>query len=237
MSRPRNARSTQAGYTVIEVVVAMMLSLLAVGAIAALLVHANDSSLGSQREVSMLSVAQQQIERVRQKVSQYGFSALALNAYPAAATDATLPANPLDPNDFITNNNTSSAALLIEQNYNHPSGGQISSAPANGEPLIIDAANGRVSPKQTLVAAGTGTATVYTYVTQATVGINASLTCSPSCANDARRVTVAVKLDQPSGRTDVGPNAPTYASTLLSSPVPSNQPNSADGLRIGLNIL
>jgi hypothetical protein len=71
-------------------------------------------------------------------------------------------------------------------------------------------------------------------VTQATVPCTTSL---GSCAvDDVRRVIVAVLLNNASGSKALGPNTPVYMSTLVSNPIPSNQPNSASGLRLGLNI-
>jgi type II secretory pathway pseudopilin PulG len=219
----------------IEVTVAMLLVTLMVAGLGGLFITGNHSSLASQRQINLLEVAQAQIEQVRQTVKQYGFSTLALNAYPADPTHSPLPSSPSDPNDFLVNNGTSSASYLIEQNYNSTSHGQISIAPANGEPLEVDTTNGRIAPKTTSVAAGSDTATVWTYVTKATVGCVSSL--GACAADDARRVIVAARLKTiGNGRQDLGPNKPVYLTTIISNPVPSNQPNNAIGLRLGLNI-
>lgn len=219
----------------IEVIVAILLVTVAVTAVGNLFINANDSSLASQRQVNLLEVAQSQIESVRQTVKQQGFPALALNAYPANPTDAVLPTDPSDPNDFLVANGTAAASYRIEQNFNLTSLGQISIAPTNGEPLEVDTTNGRIAPKTTGVAAGSSTATVWTYVTKATVGCVAAL--GACAADDARRVIVAVKLDTvANARQDVGPNKPVYLTTIVTNPLPSNQPNSAIGLRLGLNV-
>jgi hypothetical protein len=49
-------------------------------------------------------------------------------------------------------------------------------------------------------------------------------------------VIVAVLLDNTTGSQSIGPNTPVYMSTIFSNPIPSNQPSSAIGLRLGLNI-
>ncbi|MEA2355034.1 MAG: hypothetical protein QOD61_1163 [Solirubrobacteraceae bacterium] len=229
-------RHDERGFTLVEVLVTMMVTLLVIGGIATTFVQNNDSALAGQRQAQLLSVAQQQIEKVRNTVSQYGFSALALSAKPAAPTDAVLPTSPTDPNDFIKNWSSSSPSYLIETNYNQTTPGQISSAPSTGEPLEIDTTTpGRITPKTTGVAVGSGTATVYTYVTQATVPCNTTVLGGCS-ADDVRRVIVAVLLDNTTGSQSIGPNTPVYMSTIFSNPIPSNQPSSAIGLRLGLNI-
>jgi type II secretory pathway pseudopilin PulG len=235
--RPSAAlRRDERGFTLVEVLVTMMVTLLVIGGIATTFVQNNDSALAGQRQAQLLSVAQQQIEKVRNTVSRYGFSALALNAKPAAPTDAVLPTSPTDPNDYIKNWSSVSPSYLIETNYNQSTSGQITSAPSTGEPLEIDTTTpGQISPKATGVTVGSGTATVYTYVTQATVPCNTTV-LGGCAADDARRVTVAVLLDNTTGSQSIGPNTPVYMSTIFSNPIPSNQPSSAIGLRLGLNI-
>jgi prepilin-type N-terminal cleavage/methylation domain-containing protein len=225
------------GFTLIEVMVAMLVTLVVIGAMASGFVRNNDSALAGQRDDQLLSLAQQQIEAAHKIVSRYGFAALAMTSTTAAPTDAVLPSNPTDPNDFVKNYNGATPTLLIENNYNQTGLGQISNAPAAGEPLEIDAVNGKVTPKVTGVSVGssTTTATVYTYVTKATIPCNTTV-LGGCAADDGRRVTVAVALNNSSGGKSIGPNAPVYLSTIYSNPIPSNQPSSASGLRVGLNI-
>jgi prepilin-type N-terminal cleavage/methylation domain-containing protein len=236
------ARRNQAGFTMIELLLAIFVLLLVVGALAALFVESNDSSFASQREFSRLSVLQQQIERIRQTVKQYGFSALALTSNPPAPTDATLPADPTDPDDFITGYGTSSEAFRVHANYNNTYEGVIAGTPAGGEPLLVNGVNGtgggQVAPVQyaDLTTGATSSSppsgdpyvTVYTYVTQTNaVGCNSSL---GSCAGDARRVVLAVVL-QPALRTTT-PQYPTYSTTIFVNPTASNQPNKPSGLTL-----
>jgi Tfp pilus assembly protein PilV len=221
----------QDGFTYIEVLVAVVIVTLSVLGIGGMFVTANKSSLSSQRQTNLMEIAQARMDRIHQIVKQKGFSALAMSAYPANPTDATLPSAPSDPNDFVKNNGTSSASYLIEQNFLRTSLGQITSVPTNGEPLEVDTVNGAITPKVTGVTAGNDTATVWTYVTQATIG------CTSTCsADDARRVVVAAQLTSGNGRKDIGPSNPVYLTTIVSNPIPSNQPSSSIGLRLGLNI-
>lgn len=230
-----SARRDERGFTLVEVCVAMLVMLLVIGGMATTFIQNSDSALAGQRQAQLLGVAQQQIEKIRNTVSRYGFSALALTAKPAAPSDATLPTSPTDPNDYIKNWSSASPSYLIEVNYNQSTSGQTSTAPANGEPLAIDTTYGHLAPKVTGVSAGSGTATVYTFVTQASVPCNTAI-LGGCAAADARRVTVAVLLDNATSSKSIGPNTPVYMSTVFSNPIPSNQPSSAIGLRLGLNI-
>jgi type II secretory pathway pseudopilin PulG len=240
------------GFTLIEVMAAMLIAMVVIGALVFLFMNSNNGSLANQREMSQLSVLQQQIESVRQLVKQSGFGALALNGNPAQPADSTLPLSPTDPNDFITGWNTASEAFLVESNYNSTSAcGSppcvIAGTPSTGEPLIapvtgvsggllapvqyVDIASGTSYPSAAGVPSGDAYAIVNTYVTQAsTTGCNASL--GGSCAGDTRRVILAVRLSNPGARTNIGVNTPTYSTTIFANPIPSNQPNSAGGLRI-----
>jgi hypothetical protein len=204
------------------------------------------SSLAAEREAQMVAAAQLQIEAIRQAVVRSGFASLAMKTLPAKAGPDTDPSNPTD---FITPNGTN---FEIEENYNAP-GSLAEGTPATGEAMIVSA-GGTVTAIQTNVpiapASSSGaavTGTVYTFVTQVTdvcnttLPTNASALCSGAGATsaadaDARRVVVAVKLDQVGGTRDNGPNAPQYLTTIITNPTPSNQVNSAAGLRIGLNV-
>jgi type II secretory pathway pseudopilin PulG len=234
------------GFTLIEVMAALFVVLAVIGSLALMLASNDNSSLASQLQVSRLSVLQQQIEKVRGVVSQYGFSALALNADPSAPTDSSLPKDPTDPNDFITGHGTTGEAFLVENNYNNTSEGLINSATV-GEPLmdpVTGASTGQVSPVQCIdlsspssssscstLASGTHAyATVYTYITQTTtVGCKTT----NGCTGDARRVIVAVLLHHPASPSkDLGPNTPTYSTVVITNPLASDYPTSASGLRI-----
>ena len=235
------------GFTMIEVLAALFVTLAVIGSLALVLAGNDSSSLASQLQVSRLSVLQQQIEKVRNVVNQYGFSALALNSNPSAPTDSSLPGDPTDPNDFITSHGTSSEAFRIESNYNNTSEGVLSDTPSTGEPLLdpdTGSSGGQVAPVQCVdlaspatsascsaLASGTDPyATVYTYITQAsTVGCKTS----SGCTGDARRVVVAALLHHPrSPSKNLGPNTPTYSTVVLTNPLASNYPTSASGLRI-----
>ncbi|MDQ6779311.1 MAG: hypothetical protein M3071_24495 [Actinomycetota bacterium] len=258
----------QSGDTLIEVLVATLMLVLIVSAVAGMMITNNKAALGNQRQTQLISVLQQRIEYVHQVLTQnysaLGFAAIALSSNPAPGVDSTPPSDATDPNDFITpyvSGFTTAGGgtpekFLIESNYNHTSEGTIDGGTTDAETLQVDPTNGKIAPV-TYVDLATGAsslsaptngdpyATVYTYVTQAVTGVNASLSACTTTAGvagstigDARRVIVAARLYTPPGRVDnIGSKFPQYASTLLNDPVPANACQGATGLRIGLNIL
>ncbi len=88
-------RHADAGFTIIEVLVAAWLAIMVIGATAVVFAQGNASSLAVQRQSEMIAVADQQIENIRQQVKTGagGFSALAMSAAPAAGSDTTLGAS------------------------------------------------------------------------------------------------------------------------------------------------
>jgi type II secretory pathway pseudopilin PulG len=236
------------GFSMIELVLTMFVVIIVIGSLALMFVKSNDSAFSSQREVSQLTVLQQQMERIRQTVKEYGFSALALSSAPAAATDSPLPANPSNPDDFVSGS-ACAQAFQVASNYNNtlesfPSATTIADNP---EPLLVNGctvsgaaiSGGQLAPVQYVdLATGASSSaapaadpydTVYTFVTATTTGgCNTSL--GGSCANDVRRVILAVLPVR--AASDVGPAYPTYSTTVFGNPVASNQTTAASGLRV-----
>jgi type II secretory pathway pseudopilin PulG len=186
------------GFTVVEVLVAALMMSIVVGAAAVMFAHGSHASVATQRQSQLISVADQQIENIRQQVKTNGFNALAMSGQPAAlpgtipntSYSSTLKA---DPNAFAssaTGCGSQNKQLLIEANYNNTAEG----VPLNpqdvtkvgllpwvnctntssqlGEPLEI-LSNGFVTPQQT-VTVGSDTAVVDTYVTDTYVGCNST---------------------------------------------------------------
>jgi type II secretory pathway pseudopilin PulG len=247
--RRRLSLRAEDGFSLAELVIAILVMIMGVGALTALFVNNDNSSLAGQREVSQLAVLQQQIENIHQLVKQYGFGALAMSGNPAQPTDATLPGDPTDPNDFVTGWGTSSEAFKVESDYNNTGNGTAAHTPSAGEPLLdpingvsggqvapvqyADLSNGTTYANLASVPAGDSYATVYSYVMgTTTAGCNSSGLGSSCPASDVRRVVVAVLLNQPAHRQNVGPNTPTYSTTVVSNPIPTNQPSATSGLCI-----
>jgi type II secretory pathway pseudopilin PulG len=255
-------RGEERGLTLVEVVVAAMLATIVIGASAALFATADNSALGTQRQAQLLAVANQQIEKIRDQVktNTSGFSALAMSCDPSSAACVPVPSGGsgaqlsynsnvyTDPNHWVSSSSGCGAnneGYLIESNWDSSDEGPVSSVapwtgcPTGGEPLLVSA-GGIVTPYQT-VTVGTGTATVYEYVTETYVGcagssVNSSLSaCGSSTNSDARRLIVAV-VPNNAGSLDRGVNSPQYMSTIFTNPVPSNQVNTSIGLSLGLSL-
>ncbi len=257
------------GFTMIEVIVAVFCLALVVGSVATLFVTGNRSSLAGQRQTALIAVADQQIEAIRNEVKTKGFAALAMSGAPSAASSATLSSDgnvQLDPNYFAvgsTGCGPSNEGFAIETNYDNTSEGAVTGTPtwtgctnasfAVIEPLEI-LSGGFVTPTQTNVAVGSGTATVDTYVTDTYVGCTSTLggcptvsgntvsgcsfptsTASSTACADGRRVIVAV-VPSPSARQDAAQNSPVYVSTVFTNPTPSNTPTTAIGINLGAGI-
>jgi hypothetical protein len=222
--------------------------LVVIGALALMFVQSGDSSLASQRQISRFSLLEQQMDRIRGTVKQYGFAALALTSSPSAGI--TPSADPTNPNDFVSGSGCAQT-FTVKSNYNlttegFPTGQTVADSP---ESLLVNGctvggitiSGGQLSPVQYVdLTTGTGYgavaslpagdpyATVDTYVTQTTTaGCNTSL---GSCTGDVRRVILAVVLN--SQTTDIGANYPAYSTTLFANPVPSDQTNTASGLKL-----
>jgi type II secretory pathway pseudopilin PulG len=245
-----HAWADEDAFTLIEVIVGAMLLALVVAAATALFISGSDSSLAAQRESQLISVADQQIENVRQIVKTSGFSALGLSSPPPTASSATVKFNsstPLDPNSYVTTCDGNSA-YKIEANYDNSSEGLVSSLPveppcttAGLEPLVT---GGTLPPNPPSVTVGSMTVALYEYVTQTSVGCNSSLG-SGGCTGDARRVIVVAVDSQAAtrcsstvsiNRCSLGANAPVYLTTIFTNPTPSNAPNKSIGLTLGLQL-
>lgn len=246
----------QAGFTMIELVVGIFVTVAVIGALAALLISNNNGALASQRLLSSFSVLQKQIEQIHQTEKQYGFTAVALASAPTA-TCSPSTVNPTSPSAFVCGTGCSQT-FTVEANYNSTTDSFLHSQSIADSPesLLVNGctvsgnavSGGQLSPLQ-YVDLQTGVAsssppptdpyaTVYTYVTQTTTAGCGSPTgqgtgsgnSSGSCLGDVRRVVVAAVMN--STRSDLGSTHPTYSTTIITNPIASNQANTASGLRI-----
>jgi prepilin-type N-terminal cleavage/methylation domain-containing protein len=185
----RRAVAAEQGFTLIEVMMAAVMLVVIVSATTVLFIHGNDSSLASERNSQLISVADQQIETIRQEVKTMGFNALAMTSAPVTTgSNTTLAFNSntyTNPNHFVSSGTGCGAmnqGYAIEANYNDVTAGaapgvipwtgctNTSTAPAMvAEPLEI-LTGGFVTPLQSNITVGSDTATVYTYVTDTYVG-------------------------------------------------------------------
>jgi hypothetical protein len=254
LRRAARRASAENGDTLLEVIVGAALGLIVVGGLAVAFAKGNDSSLGSQRETTLIEAANQEMQVIRQDVKVNGFSALGMQSAPPAASSASLKydsATPLDPDSFVTTC-SGTQEYEIENNYDNTAGGLVSSLPtespcttAGEEPLLTDTslgiANGFVPTNPQIVTAGSMTIDLYEFVTQTNVGCNTSY---GGCGTDARRVVVAAVDSQAAAacssavaskdRCVIGADAPVYVTTIFTNPVPTNSPDSSVGITLGL---
>lgn len=194
------ARS-QHGFTIVEVMIAALILVLAITTASSLFVRGSDASLSTQRESQAISVADQEIEMIRGEVKTKGFDSLAMSSLPATGSSGTLANDGLtglgnthtDPNYFVTTGQngcgSGNAGYAIEADWDDTSQG-----PASGvtpwssctdtgsvidEPLQV-LSGGFVTPQQTNVTVGSYTATIDTYVTDTYVGCNTQLGGCPT---------------------------------------------------------
>jgi prepilin-type N-terminal cleavage/methylation domain-containing protein len=197
---PARVLAAEQGFTLIEVMMAAVMLALVVSAAAALFVTGSDNSVAAERQSQLISVADQQIETIRQEVKTKGFAQLAMQTTPSALPStipntsafATLKA---DPNAFAVAKSgcggaSSNEEYNIEANYDNtadangvsgqpenPSNTSISGVTswsgcdAGSEPLeIIPSTSLAFVVPQQTVTVGTDTAIVDTYVTDTYVG-------------------------------------------------------------------
>ena len=218
------ARS-QAGFTIVEVAVGLLIALAAVAATMVVINSGYNNSLGHQRQADLSAIARKEIEATRAIVRRYGFEALALSGT-TGQPGSSLPENPSNPDDFVQAWSSADPKLRIPVDYHATSKGLLAT-----EDLVIGTVSipGRVTPVSTGVSNGKLTATVYRYVSQRT-----EPTCTvSSCELDSRRVTIAVV---PSRTVAQDQRGPVYLSTVINNSIPSDVSTGGGGIAIGVNI-
>jgi type II secretory pathway pseudopilin PulG len=192
------------GFTIVEVLIAALILVLVVTTASALFVRGSDASLSAQRQSQAISVADQEIEMIRDEVKTQGFDSLAMSSLPPTGSSSTLASDGLtglgnthtDPNYFVSAGQngcgSSNAGYAIEADWDDTSQG-----PASGvtpwssctdtgsvidEPLQV-LSGGFVTPQQTNVTVGSYTATIDTYVTDTYVGCNTQLGGCPTTSS------------------------------------------------------
>lgn len=280
------------GFTIIEVLVAAVILILVAAAGTTLFVGGADSSVAAQRRSQMISIADAQIETIRQEVKTKGFASLAMTGVPLALNTTSIPntvpsGDEVDPYFFAKNLGggagcgTNGWEYQISANYDLAAGGTptVPSSGASGvtswqncgagyEPLEI-ISSGFVAPQQTLspatsssytdtyvvdtfvtdtyvpctggtvscptvTSSGSGTSTVETVACPGSASFPSGTTSSTVCA-DARRVTVAVALND-HGNATIGQATPVYVSTVFTNPTPANEPTTSIGLTLGVQL-
>jgi prepilin-type N-terminal cleavage/methylation domain-containing protein len=112
------------GFTLIEVIVAALVLVLAFTALAVIFINGQNESSAAVEQSQLINVADQQIEQVRGQVNNGGFNALGLSAVPTVAsqfkntdgTAATIQSTYKDPDAFTFTTGTASC-FDINRNY------------------------------------------------------------------------------------------------------------------------
>jgi type II secretory pathway pseudopilin PulG len=212
LARRLAARPSEAGISLVEVVVAV--TILAVGLFATIesLVRASEASLQAQRHEQALSTAQREIERLR--LTPYANLRLTSNPGPQPSGLTTGETNPRNP-DYYVVAGTPSNRFLIKSNYHDATSPPLAGVDPNGEELVTgDSATGTVVHYSTFTSGATE-GNIYRYVTYRDERCGATTDTCPGTA-DSKRLTVAVVLDaSPNG---TGPDRPVYLSTVVTEP-------------------
>lgn len=205
------AARDERGFTMIEVLFAALV--ISVGLIAVF--GALDSSDRLTRTARYQNIALSQGEGQMELLRSTRYADLGLTSLPTSAAagnpanDPT-PTNPSNPNYWVRGSD-----LKIVQNFSSMTSPTLPTTNllANGEEALISSASG-VAPTKTFNV-GNVTGTVYTYVTW--VDENCSLVLLNLCptTQDAKRLTVAVKVDSTPGS---GPQKPIWFSSVVANP-------------------
>lgn len=250
--------SSEEGFTLIEVMVAVACLALVLTAATTIFFAANNGSVADQRRAEEINVADQAIENIREQLkTSSSFANLAMTTLPSGGSNTTIDNGTVDtdPNDFVTSCSSapSGKGYLIESDWDGTTSGTIApgvgswstvGCPSGAEPLVVSS-SGFVSASQS-VTIGSASGTEYTYVTDTNVGCYAGLgSCysGGSYLGDAKRVIVAIVLNNGGSHNSgsganyrLGQNSPVYVSTIFTNPVPSNQSNQSVGITLGLQL-
>jgi prepilin-type N-terminal cleavage/methylation domain-containing protein len=201
----RASIADERGFTLVEVMVAMLLVATALVALAGSFDVAGKASVGAQRHEQVVAFAQRQLESIRSRPwGQIGMATLPTNQAAGNPAGDPTPQVPRNPSYYV-----SGSALLIKTNYRNMSSGLVTGTPATGEPFVT---GGDVAPSEAF-SVGSTTGTVYRYVTWRRECVAATGSCD---ADASKRITVAVVLDNPARGS--GPSKPIWLSTVVGDP-------------------
>ncbi len=221
----------QAGFTLVEVLVAAFLVVVGLVALLAAFDATGRTALAAQRHGQAVSYAQREIERLRtlDYDTQLGVTSLPAGAASTgnAAGDPT-PDNPVNPLYYVTG-----TSLKVMANYSNRNSGLQAGISPNPEPLVGPAdpklTDPRVNPGPEPFVDGPTTGKVYRFVTYrkescggvSILGVSVANPCSVDAlgqpdGKDSKRVTVAVVLDSLADK--AGPSKPVWMSSVVTDP-------------------
>jgi type II secretory pathway pseudopilin PulG len=200
-------RNWQAGFTTLEVLVAMVL--VTVGLIGTLeaFISADQANTKAEQTQAVSTAAEQTLEQLRAQ----SYSSLALSSLPIHAGDGNgsgdQSGDPANPDYWVSGSN-----LLIPASFVKEASGILTGVASTGEVLIT---GGSVSPGPVTVTSDGFTVSVYQFVSwvndSCVFGVLGNL-CPGS--EDAKRITVAAVL----GGTGTQTEKPFWLSTIVANP-------------------
>jgi Tfp pilus assembly protein PilV len=203
----RRLARDNAGFSVVEVLIAALL--LTVGLLAALygLVASNHLNLTTQRVQATATAAENAMEQLR----AMPYSSLALSSLPTHTSDGNASSdksgNPFDPDYWVSGTN-----FLVVADYSQESSLTLSGVSSSGEAMI---GSGAVNPGPVNVASDGFTVSVYTFISWVNDScVYLGLNLCPG-GESAKRLTVAAVLDGGGG---VGADKPFWLSTVVANP-------------------
>jgi prepilin-type N-terminal cleavage/methylation domain-containing protein len=220
---------SQDGFTLVEVLVATLVLVLALVAMVGILIGGQSQSAASVQEAQLINIADQQIEHIRAAVATSGFSELAMSSAPSAPSSPESSSNIVhstfkNPNTFVEG-----SCYEVASNYDNvntsASSQPYGTAPSgfvqwsycgsdDGEPLAVlgSPATALINVTGTASACNTNTTTAIT------------VPCTVSLYNGYTATVYAYVTD-----TFVGCGASSYSSTGNSCSLPSTSGVCASG--------
>jgi prepilin-type N-terminal cleavage/methylation domain-containing protein len=203
---------SQAGFSMVEVLVVILLVGVAIVGILGAFDAATLTAIGAQRHEQAIAIGQREVERLR--TLDYA-TQLGMTSTPVHADVPSTDTNPGNPNFYVT-----TSGLSIKENY-----GIRTSATLATEPFVTTSADAKltspqVDPGPTPFDDQGTTGTIYRYVTFrdehcSLADIQGTPVLDPCPGNqDTKRVTVAVVLDAAGDR--AGPSKPIWVSSVVS---------------------
>jgi type II secretory pathway pseudopilin PulG len=212
-SHLRHRSAAEHGFGIIEAVMAAAIFLIFAGAAFAMLTDAQKRSANAERHEAAISLAQREIERLR----QFGYADLGLTGSPTAAA-AGSSTNPDNPAEYVSGSNLRVKSDFRDRNSAPPPG-----VAATGEPFVIAATTG-VSPAPVRMSSSGYQYDVHRFVTWVDLTCVESGTdrCNRDADNDgvedpdAKRLTVAVRPIAEQQK--MAGTKPVWVTTVLTDP-------------------
>jgi hypothetical protein len=209
--RPQHALADERGFGILEVVISAAVLLLVTGAAFAMLIDAEKRTAGAQRHEAAISLAQREVERLR----QFGYAELGMTGNPTAAADGP-DRNPSNPAEYVSGSNFEVRSDFRDRTSAPPPG-----VATGVEPFVTPAAGGPATggfdPAPQRLSAGGYLYDVHRFVTWVDLECMVGGIDKCNSARDGKRIVVAVRpAPEQNGRQ--GATKPLWVSTVLTDP-------------------